>query len=291
MDDSYVLFEFFEAGEVEEDEMEKAYQTAKKHIEDLEFLKMLGAEEDSLNAVLNINSGAGGTESQDWAEMLMRMYLRWAEKNEIKTSVLETQEGEHAGIKSCSIEFEGEFAYGYLKGESGVHRLVRISPFDAAHKRHTSFASVYAYPLVDDHIEIDINPADISWDTFRSSGPGGQGVNKIESAVRLKYAPENIVIECQETRSQGKNREKALKMLKSQLYELELRKQREKLDQEEAGKKKIEWGSQIRNYVMHPYKLVKDLRTGVETGNVNAVMDGEIDAFIKAFLMEYGNNK
>ncbi len=291
MDDSYVLFEFFESGELGEDEIEKAYQSAKKHIEDLEFLKMLGAEEDSLNAVLNINSGAGGTESQDWAEMLMRMYLRWAEKNDIKTSVLETQEGEHAGIKSCSIEFEGEFAYGYLKGESGVHRLVRISPFDAAHKRHTSFASVYAYPLVDDHIEIDINPADISWDTFRSSGPGGQGVNKIESAVRLKYAPENIVIECQETRSQGKNREKVLKMLKSQLYELELRKQREKLDQEEAGKKKIEWGSQIRNYVMHPYKLVKDLRTGMETGNVNAVMDGEIDAFIKAFLMEYGNNQ
>ncbi len=291
MDDSAVLFEFFEAGEVEEEEMEKAYQSAKKTIEDLEFLKMLGAEEDSLNAILNINSGAGGTESQDWAEMLMRMYLRWAEKNDIKTSVLERQEGEHAGIKSCSIEFEGEFAYGYLKGESGVHRLVRISPFDAAHKRHTSFASVYAYPLVDDHIEIDINPADISWDTFRSSGPGGQGVNKIESAVRLKHAPSNIVIECQETRSQGKNREKALKMLKSQLYELELRKQREKQEEEEAGKKKIEWGSQIRNYVMHPYKLVKDLRTGVETGNVNAVMDGDIDAFIKAFLMEYGNNK
>jgi peptide chain release factor 2 len=291
VDDSAVLFEFFEAGEVEEEEMEKAYQSAKKTIEDLEFLKMLGAEEDSLNAILNINSGAGGTESQDWAEMLMRMYLRWAEKNDIKTSVLERQEGEHAGIKSCSIEFEGEFAYGYLKGESGVHRLVRISPFDAAHKRHTSFASVYAYPLVDDHIEIDINPADISWDTFRSSGPGGQGVNKIESAVRLKHAPSNIVIECQETRSQGKNREKALKMLKSQLYELELRKQREKQEEEEAGKKKIEWGSQIRNYVMHPYKLVKDLRTGVETGNVNAVMDGDIDAFIKAFLMEYGNNK
>jgi peptide chain release factor 2 len=255
VDDSAVLFEFFEAGEVEEEEMEKAYQSAKKTIEDLEFLKMLGAEEDSLNAILNINSGAGGTESQDWAEMLMRMYLRWAEKNDIKTSVLERQEGEHAGIKSCSIEFEGEFAYGYLKGESGVHRLVRISPFDAAHKRHTSFASVYAYPLVDDHIEIDINPADISWDTFRSSGPGGQGVNKIESAVRLKHAPSNIVIECQETRSQGKNREKALKMLKSQLYELELRKQREKQEEEEAGKKKIEWGSQIRNYVMHPYKL------------------------------------
>jgi peptide chain release factor 2 len=291
VDDTAVLFEFFEAGEVEEEEMEKAYQSAKKTIEDLEFLKMLGAEEDSLNAILNINSGAGGTESQDWAEMLMRMYLRWAEKNDIKTSVLERQEGEHAGIKSCSIEFEGEFAYGYLKGESGVHRLVRISPFDAAHKRHTSFASVYAYPLVDDHIEIDINPADISWDTFRSSGPGGQGVNKIESAVRLKHAPSNIVIECQETRSQGKNREKALKMLKSQLYELELRKQREKQEEEEAGKKKIEWGSQIRNYVMHPYKLVKDLRTGVETGNVNAVMDGDIDAFIKAFLMEYGNNK
>jgi peptide chain release factor 2 len=287
LDDLKVLFEFFEAGEGSEAEITRSYETTVKAIDKLEFRKMLSKEEDRLNAIVNINSGAGGTESQDWAEMLMRMYLRWGERNNYKSNVLDIQDGDGAGIKSTSIEFVGENAFGFLKGESGVHRLVRLSPFDANHKRHTSFASVYTYPVVDESIEIEINPADLSWDTFRSSGPGGQNVNKVESAVRVRHAPSGLIVECQETRSQGQNREKALTMLKSQLYELELRKKREKLQALESTKKKIEWGSQIRSYVFHPYKMVKDLRTNVETSNVQNVMDGEIDDFIKAFLIEF----
>ncbi len=286
-DDLNILFEFFQDGEGTEAEVMKHYEETLKLVEELEFQKMLNKEEDHLGAVLSINSGAGGTESQDWAEMLMRMYLRWAERHNFQARVLDTQEGDGAGIKSASIEIEGEHAYGYLKGENGVHRLVRLSPFDANHKRHTSFASVYAYPMIDENINIDINPADLSWDTFRSSGPGGQNVNKVESAVRVRHAPSGLVVECQETRSQVQNRDKAITMLKSQLYEIELRKKREKIDEQESTKKKIEWGSQIRNYVFHPYKMVKDLRTNVETSNVQEVMDGDIDDFIKAFLIEF----